>query len=107
MALHVKKGDTVIVLAGKDIGKKGKILKVFTSQRKVLVDGVNIVKKHTRPRPPKIPHGGILEKAMPIDSSNVMLVCTECNKPTRIAKQINKETNTKVRICKKCGKEIC
>ncbi len=74
---HVKKDDTVVVLAGKDKDKRGKVLGVEPKRNKVLVDGVNVVRRHTKPRPPRFPQGGILEKTMPIDLSNVMLVCPQ------------------------------
>jgi len=104
-ALHVKKGDTVEVLSGKNRGKRGKVLKVFPREGKVLVDGVNVVKRHTRPQPPTIPQGGILEKALPIYASKVMLVCPHCNERTRTGKRVL-EDNSRVRYCKKCQKEI-
>jgi large subunit ribosomal protein L24 len=107
-SVHVRKNDNVVVLAGKDRGKKGKVLEVFPEKQRVLVDNVNVVKRHSKPRPPRIPQGGILEKSMPIDASNVMLVCPRCSKPTRSAhKGVNKDGKTQqVRICKKCGEEI-
>ncbi len=105
MSVHVKKGDTVEILAGKDRGKRGKVLSTFPDEGKVLVDGINIVKRHTRPRPPRIPQGGILEKAMPLRSSKVMLVCPSCSETTRIAKKLL-DDKSRVRVCKSCGKEI-
>lgn len=99
--LHVRKGDTVLVTAGKDKGKKGKIISVEPDKSRVIVDGVNIVKRHTRPTQ-KLPQGGIMEKPAPVHSSNVMLYCTKCNSPTRIEKKFL-EDGKKVRICKKCG----
>ncbi|CEO90160.1 50S ribosomal protein L24 [Syntrophaceticus schinkii] len=101
--LHVRKGDTVYILTGKDAGKKGKVLQVLPSKRKVLVEGVNVVKKHSRPTR-SIPQGGIIEKEAFIDSSNVMLVCGKCNKPTRVAKKIADDRY--YRACKKCGEII-
>lgn len=100
----IKKNDTVVVLSGKDKGKRGKVLKVLPKKDKVVVDGVNVAKRHTRPRPPKEPRGGILEKVMPLWSSNVMLVCPSCNKPSRMNKQEKGDSYS--RVCKKCGKEI-
>jgi large subunit ribosomal protein L24 len=106
--VHVKKDDTVVVLTGKDRGKKGKVQEVVPSKQRVLVDGVNIVKKHTKPRPPRFPQGGIVEKSMAVAASNVMLVCPRCGKPTRQAhKAVEVEGKTSyVRVCKKCGEEI-
>ncbi len=103
--VHVKKGDTVEVLSGKDKGKRGKVLKVFPSNGKILVDSVNVVKRHTKPRPPKIPQGGILEKTLPLYASRVMLVCPQCSKKTRIFKKIL-EAGDRIKICQQCGKEI-
>ncbi len=102
---HVKKDDTVVVLAGKDKDKRGKVLGVEPKRNKVLVDGVNVVRRHTKPRPPRFPQGGILEKTMPIDLSNVMLVCPKCNKPTRVAAKVNSD-GTRSRACKHCNEII-
>lgn len=102
--VHVRKGDTVVVITGKDKGKKGKVLRVIPSQRRVVVEGVNIVKRHTRPNP-KLQQGGILEKEAPLDSSNVMLVCTKCDRPTRVGRRLLPD-GSKVRVCKKCGEVI-
>ena len=99
--VHVRKGDTVLVTTGKDKGKKGKVISVDPAKTRVIIDGVNIVKRHTRPTQ-KLPQGGIMEKPAPMDSSNVMLYCTKCNNPSRIQKKIL-EDGKKVRICKECG----
>ncbi len=101
--LHVRKGDTVYILTGKDAGKRGKVIQAIPSRRKVIVEGINIVKRHTRPTK-AMPQGGIVEKEAPIDSSNVMLVCGKCNKPTRVAKKI--VDGRRYRACKKCGEII-
>lgn len=98
--VHVKKGDTVLVITGKDKGKKGKVLEVLPEKSRVVIEGVNKAKRHTKPSQ-KLPQGGINEKEAPIHSSNVMLVCTKCGKPTRVAKQVVGEKN--VRACKECG----
>lgn len=89
----IKKGDNVLILSGKDKGKKGKIEQVFSKESKVLVSGVNIVKKHAKGK-------GIVDKVLPLDVSNVALVCPKCNLPTRIGHRLNGKE--KVRICKKC-----
>ncbi|WP_406677314.1 50S ribosomal protein L24 [Moorella sp. ACPs] len=102
--VHVKKGDLVMVITGKDAGKKGKVLSVDRAKGRVIVEGVNIVKRHTRPTP-KMPQGGIIEKEAPVASSNVMLFCSKCNRPTRIGKQFLAD-GTKTRVCKKCGEVI-
>jgi large subunit ribosomal protein L24 len=103
--VHVRKNDTVLVLSGKDAGKRGKVLEVDRGQGKVLVEGVNVVRRHLKPRPPRFPQGGIVEKALPIPSSRVMLVCPKCSKPTRIAKKV-KDDGTRTRVCKHCKEEI-
>ena len=101
--LHVKKGDTVQILSGKDKGKQGKIISAFPSDSKVIVEGINKVKRHSKPSL-KVPNGGIIAKEMPIHSCKVQLVCPACNKPTRIA---HKSVNGKnARVCKKCGEVI-
>lgn len=98
--IHVKKGDLVMVITGKDAGKKGKVLEVFPKKGRVVVEKINMVKRHTKPTQ-SLPQGGILEKEAPIASSNVMLFCSECNNVTRVSM---KETEAgKVRVCKKCG----
>ncbi|HHU33421.1 MAG: 50S ribosomal protein L24 [Zhaonellaceae bacterium] len=102
--VHVKKGDTVLVITGKDAGKKGKVLTVIPSQKRVIVEGVNIIKRHTKPTQ-KMPQGGIVEKEAAISSSNVMLFCSKCNNPTRIARKILSD-GKKVRYCKKCGEVL-
>ena len=101
--LHVKKGDTVVVLAGKDKGKEGKIIEALPKKGKVVVEGVNKVKRHTKPSQ-KYPQGGIIQKESPLHVCKVMLVCPACKKATRTGK---KEVNGKmVRACKKCGEVI-
>ncbi|MCL4439772.1 MAG: 50S ribosomal protein L24 [Firmicutes bacterium] len=102
--VHVRKGDTVLVTAGKEKGKKGKIINVDPEKSRVIIDGINIVKRHTRPTQ-KLPQGGIMEKPAPMHSSNVMLYCTKCNTPTRINKKVLGDGN-KVRVCKKCGEVL-
>lgn len=99
--LHLKKKDKVIVLSGKDKGKKGEVLKVLTDKQKVIVAKVNFVKKHTRANP-KTGGGGIIEQEAPINISKVMLVCNKCEQPTRI-KLDTLADGKKVRMCKKCG----
>lgn len=98
--VHVKKGDLVQVITGKDAGKKGKVLQVFPETSRVIVEGVNIVKRHTRPTQ-KMPQGGIVEKEAAVASSNVMMYCSKCKAPVRINKKILTD-GQKVRICNKC-----
>lgn len=102
--LHVKKGDTVLVLSGKDKGKQGKVIEALPKKSKVVVEGVNKVKRHTKPTQ-SAPQGGIVVKEAPMHSAKVMLVCKECNKPTRIKKSALPNGKT-VRVCKKCGEII-
>ena len=99
--MKLKKGDNVIVIAGKDKGKAGKILVVDRKKNRVIVEGVNMVTRHQKARGQGMP-GGIIHKEAPIDASNVMLLCSKCNKPTRIAYKVL-EDGTKVRYCKKCN----
>jgi large subunit ribosomal protein L24 len=101
--LHVKKGDTVVVLAGKDKGKKGKIVEAMPKKSRVIVEGVNKVKRHTKPSQSN-PQGGIITKEAPIASSNVMLVCPACKKPCRTKKVA--VAGGFARACKKCGEVI-
>jgi len=102
--MNIKKGDTVLVITGKDAGRKGKVLKVITKDKRVVVEGINKAKKHQRPSR-AIPQGGILQIEAPLNVSNVMLLCTKCNKPTRIAKKFL-DNGTKVRVCKNCGEVV-
>lgn len=102
--MNIKKGDTVVVLTGKDAGRKGKVLRVIPKDNRVVVEGINRVKKHQKPSR-TIPQGGILKIEAPLNASNVMLVCNKCNKPTRIGKNIL-DSNQKVRVCKKCGEVL-
>jgi large subunit ribosomal protein L24 len=101
--LHVRKGDLVKVITGKNVGKKGKVLQVFPVTQRLIVEGVNVVKRHSRPTK-SLPQGGIVEKEAPIDSSNIMLVCSKCNEPTRIGKKLIDQKY--YRACKKCGEII-
>jgi len=101
--VKLKKGDDVVVLAGKDIGRRGTITRVLPSDDKVIVDGINIVKRHTKPRG-QVMQGGIIDKEMPIHVSNVALWCKDCG-ATRAGFRIDNE-GVKHRICRKCGGEI-
>ncbi len=102
--LHVKKGDTVLVLSGKDTGKQAKIIAAMPAKGKVVVEGVNKVKRHTKPTQ-AAPQGGIVVKEMPMHSSKVMLVCPACKKATRI-KKTALASGKFVRACKKCGEIV-
>ena len=99
--LHVKKGDTVIVLSGKDKGKKGKVLEVSPKERKVIVENVNMVTKHVKPRKMG-DQGGIVKAEGAMYACKVQLVCPHCKKPTRIAHKILND-GTKQRLCKNTG----
>lgn len=100
-SMHIKSGDNVVVISGKDKGKKGKVLEVFPKAEKVIVEGVSFATKHKKPRRAG-EQGGIIKQETPIYASNVMHVCNKCNKATRIARKIL-EDGSKVRYCKKCG----
>jgi len=101
--VHVKKNDTVVVIAGRDKGKIGKVLQVLLRKGRAIVEGVNIVKRHMKPTP--YSSGGIVEKPAPIHVSNLMLYCGKCKRGLKVAKKIL-EDGTKVRVCKKCGEII-
>ena len=103
MAMNIKKGDTIVVLSGKDKGKQGKVLGTVPSEAKVVVEGINMVTCHVKPRK-QGEEGGILKKEAPIYACKVQKVCPKCNKPTRIGHKV--EGGKKVRVCKKCGAEI-
>lgn len=103
MKMNIKKGDTVYVITGKDKGKSGKVTAVYSDKNKVLIENVNIVTKHQKPKSQQ-DKGGIVKKPAPVDASNVMVVCPVCGKATRIShKEID---GKKARICKKCGASL-
>ena len=101
--LHVRKGDNVIVLSGKDKGKKGKVLVAMPSENKVVVEGVNVATCHTKPRK-QGEQGGIVKKETPIRACKVALYCEKCGKGVRVGYKV--EDGKKTRICRKCGAEI-
>ena len=110
--MHVKKNDTVVVISGKDKDTKGKVLAAFPKTGRVTVEGVAVATKHQKARNAMQP-GGIIHKEMPIDASNVMLVCPKCGKAARVSHKVEKaaDENGKmhrkmIRVCKKCGAEI-
>ena len=100
----IKKKDNVLVICGEDKGKKGKIIEIFPKKDRVLIEGINLLKKHMKPTQ-KSPQGGIIRQEGPIHISNIRLVCNKCNKPT-ITKQGMTKEGKKVRVCKKCGEII-
>jgi large subunit ribosomal protein L24 len=100
--LSIKKDDRVIVTAGKDKGKIGKVLKVMPTKNRALVEKVNMIKRHTRPDGKG--QGGIVEREAPIDVSNLAVLCTKCNEPTRLG-SAQLEDGSRARVCKKCGEQ--
>lgn len=104
MSMSIKKGDKVEVLSGKDRGKQGVVLRALPSEGKVIVEGVAVAKKAVKPNAAG-QQGGIVDKEMPIDVSNVQLICPECSKRTRVGHEAGELDGhkTKLRICKKCG----
>ena len=101
--MKVKKNDTVLVLTGKDNGKTGKVLRALPGDNKIVVDGINVQKKHKKARSAQ-ETSAIVEQAGPIDASNVLVVCPHCDKATRVAHA--EVDGKKVRVCKKCGKPL-
>ena len=117
--MRVKKGDLVQILSGKDRGKQGRVLEARPRERRVLVENLNQVKRHTKPRPvrnasrmggPQVEPGGVITKSAPVPVSNVMVVCPVCKRPTRVGITLkeSKSGSSKVRVCKRadCGQEI-
>jgi large subunit ribosomal protein L24 len=101
LATPIRKNDNVVVIAGRDRGKKGRVLQILPAKNRLIVEGVNLIKRHTRPNPQRQIKGGIVEKEASLHASNVQLVCPECGAPTRIGRQILGD-GRKVRICRKC-----
>ncbi len=102
--LHVKKSDMVKIIAGKEQGKTGKVLRVFPDKGRVVVEGLNVVKRHTRPNQLN-PDGGIVEKEAPLNISNVMLICGSCNQAVRTGIRLL-DDGSKTRYCKKCNESV-
>ncbi len=102
--VHVRKGDMVEVIAGKNKGAKGRVIRVLPRTGRVVVEGINMVKKHQKPTP-KVMQGGIVEKEGPIVCSNVMLLCSKCDEPTRVGRK-TLQTGKVVRTCRKCGEVV-
>ena len=103
--MNIRKGDNVLVLAGKDKGKRGTVRTAIPSDDRVVVEGVNVVKKHQKPRP-GVRQSGIIDQEMPMHVSNVMLFCPNCNQPTRVGVRRNVEGRKKVRYCHRCDQSI-
>jgi len=105
--MKIKKGDQVRVMSGKEAGKTAKVLSVDTEKHRVVLDRLNIMKKHTKPNPKTNPQGGVIEREAPVDASNVMLVCPACGQPTRVGYRLT-DGGGKVRTCRRasCVKDI-
>jgi large subunit ribosomal protein L24 len=119
VAMKIKKGDTVQVISGKDRGKRGKVLEALPRERRVIVENLNMVKRHRRPRPmknpsrmgtPQIQPGGVFDIASPLPVSNVMVVCPACQRATRVGYELreSKDGIVKIRVCRRadCGEDI-
>ncbi len=102
--MHIRKNDQVEITSGREIGKRGKVLNVFLAKERALVEGLNMIKRHTRPTQNN-QQGGILEKEGSVHVSNLMLVCSKCNKRARVRNK-RLEDGRKVRLCHRCGEEI-
>jgi large subunit ribosomal protein L24 len=118
-SMRIRKGDLVQILSGKDRGKQGKVLEARPRERRVIVENLNIVKRHTKPKPikdssrmggPSIQPGGVIDKPAPVDVSNVMIVCPACGRPTRVGVQFKeiKGKQVRIRVCRRadCGEEL-
>jgi large subunit ribosomal protein L24 len=101
MQPSIRKNDNVIVTTGRDSGKRGRVLKVLPAKGRVIVEGVNIIKRHTRPNPQRNIKGGIVEREAALHASNVQLVCPECGEVTRVGHKVLGD-GRKVRVCRKC-----
>ncbi len=102
--MRLRANDTVLVIKGRDRGKQGKVQRAFPRENKVLVEGINVVARHTRPTR-GLRQAGIIQKEMPVHAANVMLICTHCNRPTRVGYRVLAD-GTKARLCKKCQEVI-
>jgi large subunit ribosomal protein L24 len=100
--MHVRKGDQVVVVAGKEKGKRGRVLRLLTSKERVVIERINLVKRHTKPTQ-RSPRGGILEKEAAVPVSNVSLWCTKCVRARRARAEIDSANKKKQRVCTKCG----
>jgi large subunit ribosomal protein L24 len=102
--MNIRKNDTVLIIAGKDRGKKGRVRFAYPKKERLLVDGINLVKKHSRARG-VVRQAGIIEREAPVHISNVMLICTKCNQPARVGSRFLAD-GRKVRFCRVCGEVI-
>jgi large subunit ribosomal protein L24 len=97
----IRKNDTVLVITGKDRGKRGRVLSIVPEKNRLIVEGVNLIKRHTKPNPARNVKGGIVQREASLHASNVQLICPECAAPTRIGRRILGD-GRKVRVCRKC-----
>jgi large subunit ribosomal protein L24 len=102
--VQIRKNDSVMVIAGRERGKTGKVLRVLPDKDAVIIERINLVKRHTRPRGPQQP-GGIVEKEASIHASNVMIMCDKCNAPVRVGRKLLGD-GTKVRVCRRCNEAL-
>jgi len=103
--VNIRRDDNVLVIAGRERGKTGKVRQVLPSESRVIVEGVNIVKRHMKPRSTTARQAGIIEKEAPLHISNVALLCPKCSRPTRVGHRILAD-GTKVRVCKRCDEQM-
>ncbi|HDP97757.1 MAG TPA: 50S ribosomal protein L24 [bacterium] len=107
--MHIKKDDIVQIIAGDDRGKQGRVLKVYPEKSRIVVEGINFIRRHTRPSQ-KLPQGGIIEREGSINASNAMVICPKCNQLTKsgMKEAVDQTTNkvSRIRYCKKCGEMI-
>ncbi len=101
LATPIRKNDTVLIITGKDRGKRGRVLKVLPEKNRLIVEGMNLIKRHTRPNPGKNIKGGIVEREASLHASNAQLICPECGAQTRVGRKILGD-GRKVRVCRKC-----
>lgn len=102
--MQIRKNDSVMVISGKERGKTGKVLRVNPKENAVIIERVNVVKRHTKPRGPQ-QSGGIVEKEASIPASNIMIMCDKCNAPVRIGRKVLADGD-KVRVCRRCGEAL-
>ena len=100
-ASPIRKNDNVLVMTGRDRGKRGRVLRVIPAKGRLIVEGVNFIKRHTKPNPQKNVKGGIVQREAPLSASNVQIVCPECGAPTRIGSR-RLDDGTSIRFCRKC-----
>ena len=102
--MEIRKNDNVMVIAGRERGKTGKVLRVLPDKDRVIIERMNLVKRHSKPRGPQQP-GGMVEKEAPIHASNIMIMCDKCNAPVRVGRRVLND-GTKIRICRRCNEAL-